>query len=294
MVDSSANIVHAAPCIPFWRECLIHGTCGAIRVGPIDVDIDASNRRTARAMGVTDHLGLMPDPVADVHATGGNRGRASLDDLFEALGNREPENTLRLFDGANDTLRRARRAPIADDHLPAMIPLLEARGAGHSSESIQGSLLMSRARDRGQFDVRSSQQEDCGRFEVLIWGAEQDIAETTADIARAEAAIQDKREELRRVEADIALVQTKLAAAYGSAPLSILKGLARTAVSAVEVGTLEAERVALKNRKGAIENEIRNDLAWLSNDLRPRQASAKRRLEKARKDLSRCRRAGGG
>ena len=99
-------------------------------VGPVDVDNHAGNRCKARAMGTNHNLGLMPDLVADVHATGGNRGRASLDDLFEVLGNREPEKALRLFDGANATLRRHRRAPMSDDHLPAMIPLLEARGTG--------------------------------------------------------------------------------------------------------------------------------------------------------------------
>ena len=252
------------------------------------MDNYASNRRTARAMSVIDNLGLMPDLVADVHATGGNQGWASLDDLFEALGNREPEKALRLFDGANDTLRRHRRAPIADDHLPAMIPLLEARGADASAPSIQRASLMGRASDEGRFHAQRSQQQDCGRFEVLIWGAEPDIAKTTADIATAEAALRDHEVKLKRIEAEIKFAQAKLAVAMGSAPPAILLGGLPLAASAAEAGTLAMDIKILKEKKGGIENEILNDLAWLNNDLRPRQASAKRRLAKAREDLAHC------
>ena len=263
-------------------------------VDAVDVDNYASNRRTARAMGVTDNLGLMPDLVADVHATGGNPGRASLDDLFEALGNREPEKALRLFDGANATLRRARRAPIADDHLPAMIPLLEARGAGRSSESIQGSLLMSRASDEGQFHVQSSQPQDCGRYEVVIWGAERDIAETSADIADAEAAIRDLELALRRLEGDMMLAKAELAVALGSAPPAIGAGGLPLVGSALSVAAAGAKIADLEKKINEHQLEIGRYRILIDADLRVRQADAKQRLAKAREELAQCQRAGSG
>ena len=153
---------------------------------PVPMDEVAGNRRTVDALLKSASLGMVPTLIADVHQSGGEKGRASLNDFFGQLKSLSPGKTTDLLEAANKKIARDGGRPLSFLDLPAL-----AKPMGNDDDKQKRTNPTNSTRPLGNDD---DDEEDCperDKAEKALEAANSKLEEVQAILEEAQEHLED-------------------------------------------------------------------------------------------------------